>query len=120
MECCHYLQVWEAAQVLSANSDLVCLVHNRCAMFYMPPLIFPRRAVTSPSKDNWQFMILVFHLMSQWRGFQATVWPRVRRTCAHAHMHSLARNHHSSNIIRLRPQIDIMVRCHFRWMPANQ
>lgn len=88
--------------MLSANSDLVCLVHNRCAMFYMPPLIFPRRAVTSPSKDNWQFMILLFHLMSQWRGFQATAWPRVKthmHMCAHIHSHG--RNHHSFNIIRL-------------------
>lgn len=78
MECCHYLQVWDATQVLSANSDLVCLVHNRCAMFYMPLLIFPRPAVMSQSKDNWQFMILLFHLMSRRGGFQATAWPRLR------------------------------------------
>lgn len=118
MECCHYLQVWDAAQVLSANSDLVCLVHNRCAMFYMPLLIFPRPAVTSQSKDNWQFMILLFHLMSQRGGFQATAWPRLRRTrvCAHTHTH----NSHSFNIIRLRPQTDLMVQCQFRWTPANQ
>ena len=117
MECCHYLQVWDEAQVLSANSVLVCLVHNRCAMFYMPLLIFPRSAVTSQSKDNWQFMTLLFHLMSRRGGFQATAWPRLRHMHTHTHSHT---SHHSFNIISLRPQIDLMVQCQFRWMPANQ
>lgn len=123
MECCHYLQVWDAAQVLSAKSDLVCLVHNRCAMFYMPLLIFPRPAVTSQSKDNWQFMILPFHLMSRRGGFQATAWPRPRNAhCVHARAQTHMRTHnsHSFNIIRLRPQIDLMVESQFRWVPANQ
>lgn len=34
----------------------VFLVHNTCAMFNMPLLIFPRCTLTSGSKDNWQFM----------------------------------------------------------------
>lgn len=38
MECCHYSQIWDEAQVLTAKSDFVCLVHNRGAVFYMPML----------------------------------------------------------------------------------
>lgn len=64
MACCHYLQGWDAAQVLSAKSAGVCLVNNRWAVFYMPLLIFPRPALMPRSKDNWQFMILHSHLMS--------------------------------------------------------
>lgn len=122
MECYHYLQVWDAAQVLSANSDLVCLVHNRCAMFYMPLLIFPRPAITSQSKDNWQFMILLFHLMSQRGGFQATAWPRLRHTCICAlkRTHTYAHTHNSNSCNIIRPQIDLMGQCQFRWTPANQ
>lgn len=60
MECCHYLQVWDAAQVLSANSDIVCLVHNWCVMFYMPLLIFTRPTVTSQFKENGNLWLHCF------------------------------------------------------------
>lgn len=50
--------------MLSARQRL-CLASNGCAVFYMPLLIFSRSTLTSPSKDNWQFMTRLFHLMSQ-------------------------------------------------------
>lgn len=93
MECCHYLQVWDQAQSVISQQRL-CLVYNKCAMFYMPLLIFPRSTLTSRSKDNWQFMTPLFHLMSQRGGFQATAWPWPRHTSvrvltyAHANTHT--------------------------------
>jgi len=121
MECCHYLQVWDEAQVLSANSDLVCLVHNRCAVFYMPLLIFPRPAGASQSKDNWQFMILLFHLMSLGGRVSSHSMAQAKmHTYLSMHSCTHACNSHSSNIIRLTPLIDIMAQCHFRFMPVHQ
>ena len=77
MACCHYLQSWYAAQVLSAKSAGVCLVNNRWGMFYMSLLIFPRPALMHQSKDNWIFMIPSSHLMSgrEWREIQPQAGP---------------------------------------------
>lgn len=49
----------------------LCLVHNTCAMFNMPLLIFPRCTLTAESKDNWQFMTPLhkpFQIIGQSRG----------------------------------------------------
>lgn len=88
------------------SQQRLCLVYNKCAMFYMPLLIFPRSTLTSQSKDNWQFMTPLFHLMSQRGGFQATAWPWPRHTrvcvCVCSHICSCKHTHtrHSFNILR--------------------
>lgn len=79
----------------------LCLASNRCAVFYMPLLIFSRSTQTSLSKDNWQFMTPLFHLMSrrEWGRIQAAAWLGSR------HTHTPCK---SSNILRLRPQLHLL------------
>lgn len=71
----------------------VCLVHNTCAMFNMPLLIFPRCTLTSGPKDNWQFMTPLhkpMQIISQSGGGQShsMVWVLI---CAHSeHQHMIS------------------------------
>lgn len=87
----------------------LCLASNRCAVFYMPLLIFSRSTLTSLSKDNWQFMTPLFHLMSRrgWVGVYSS--SSMARVETHTHTHT---PRESSNILRLRPQLHLLFLLH--------
>lgn len=79
----------------------------------------PEPQGTSQSKDNWQFMILLFHLMSQRGEFQATAWPSISHAQTNTHLGmqkgTHAHTNHSSNIISLEPQINRRAHNICRW-----